>query len=151
YMLVVGKGGLKLQKADITEKECESVKASDAPPTPSLMPQTCHVINGGQGRGLHARAATIQDMVNHVANWTDGRPLLDKTGLKGLYKFDTRGWRPIQLGQAPAEGAKAEDGGFVADQPILLEIFEQMGFKMQASKAKVDVVVIDQIERPSEN
>ena len=66
YALSIGKNGSKLQKAKIEEKDC-----TDGP-------DRCHVINGGMGRGLHAKAVDIADMVVFVANWTD-RPVIDKT------------------------------------------------------------------------
>src|SRR5205814_9687329 len=84
YTLVVGKGGPKLPKADIQEKDC--------PVTPEIVPadanRVCHLFTAGRERGLHARAADMSDLVNFVQGWTD-RPLFDKTGIKGLYHIET--------------------------------------------------------------
>jgi uncharacterized protein (TIGR03435 family) len=78
YALMVGKGGPKLQKADIEEKDCPDVEPIRVPGAPIT---ACHIFVGGRGRGLHARAVDTSDLVSYVENWTD-RPLLDKTGLK---------------------------------------------------------------------
>jgi uncharacterized protein (TIGR03435 family) len=152
YALVVAKGGPKLQRSDIEEKDCpETSSDTPAPPSPSTpTPDVCHVFNGGQGRGLHARAANMSDLVAYVENWTD-RPLLDKTGIKGLYRIQTKGWQSLQASPPPAPGTKTDDGSDIADVPTLFEVFERLGLKMEAQKGIAEVYVIDHIEKPSEN
>lgn len=146
YALVVGKGGPKLEKADIEEKDCP-----DAPPIAPGTPITaCHFIGGGMGQGLHGRAVDMADVANFVENWTD-RPLLDKTGLKGLCHIETKGWLPMQPGPAPAPGVKAEDGTDMADVPTVFQMFERLGLKMESQNDKADTYVIDHLEKPSEN
>ena len=90
YALLVAKGGPKLQRADIEEKDCPEASLNAlGPQSPSTpMPDVCHAFSGGVGRGLHARAANMSDLASFVENWTD-RPLLDKTGIQGLYRFET--------------------------------------------------------------
>jgi uncharacterized protein (TIGR03435 family) len=146
YGLAVAKGGPKLQKADIDEKGCPDSSASP-PPDPTTL---CHSLAGGRGRGIHARAVTISELVSGMQNWTD-RPLVDKTGIKGLYHIETTGWLPMQVGPPPAPGAKAEDGSDQSDLPTIFDVFEKLGLKMKPQKDKVDTYVIDHIERPSEN
>jgi len=83
YALVAAKGDLKLQRADIDEKDCpEASPAALGPVSPSTpIPNVCHAFSGGMGRGLHAKAANMSDLAAFVENWTD-RPLLDKTGIE---------------------------------------------------------------------
>jgi uncharacterized protein (TIGR03435 family) len=45
YALVVGKGGPKLQKADIEEKDCPEVAPATGPGTPNT---ACHSFMGGR-------------------------------------------------------------------------------------------------------
>jgi uncharacterized protein (TIGR03435 family) len=79
------------------------------------------------------------------------RPVIDQTGLAGRYDF-TLTWTPDETqfggrgGQAPppADPANAPPGLFTAIQ-------EQLGLKLESTKAPVDVVVIDRLEKPSEN
>jgi len=146
YALVVGKGGPKLQKADIQEKDCP---VGTPPPTLGAPVIACHTFNGGRGRGLHARAADMSDLVTFVQGWTD-RPLFDKTGIAGLYRFDTSGWLPMEVGLSPVPGTK-QDGVDVGDLPTIFELFEKLGLKMESTKDKVDVYVVDHIEKPTEN
>lgn len=135
FAIVVARSGLKLQKADIDEKDCAD---------------TCHQITGGQGRGLHAEAADISDLARYVENWAE-RPVLDKTGLTSLYKIQTEGWVPLRPGPPPAPGAKGEDGTDLAGLPTLFNVFEGMGLKLETEKAPVEVFHVEQIDRPSEN
>jgi uncharacterized protein (TIGR03435 family) len=152
YALVVAKGGPKLQRSDIDEKDCPEASLNAlGPQSPSTpIPDVCHVFNGGQGRGLHARAANMSDVAAYVENWTD-RPLLDKTGIKGLYRIETKGWQSLLASQPPAPGTKTDDGSDIADVPTLFQVFDRLGLKMEAQKGIVDVYVIDHMEKPSEN
>ena len=145
YALVAGKDGPKMPRADIEEKDCP-----DTPPDGPAPSDACHRFTGGRGRGLHARAVDMSDLVTFVQSWTD-RPLVDKTGLKGLYHIETEPWLPMELASStPASGAK-QDNASVADLPSLFTIFERLGLKMVPQKGNVDVYVIDRIEKPSEN
>jgi uncharacterized protein (TIGR03435 family) len=146
YALVVGKGGPKLQRADIEEKDC--AVASAAPPAASDI--VCHSFIGGRGRGLKGRAVDMSDLASYMENWTD-RPLLDKTGITGLFHIETKGWLPMEATQPPAPGAKAEDGTDLADLPTIFQVFDQLGLKMEPRKDKADVYIVDHIERPTEN
>lgn len=141
YAVVVAKNGPKLEPAAIQEKDCP-----ETAPTGTA----CHTILGGRGRGLHGKAVTIQDILSYVENWTD-RPLVNETGLQGLFKVETRGWRDLQPGQEPPPGAKAEDGSDMADVPTLFAVFEGMGLKLEARKEQVEIYIIDHVERPTEN
>jgi uncharacterized protein (TIGR03435 family) len=144
FALVVAKGGPKLQRADIDEKDCPEAQLEPPPPLGSApVPGVCHTFNGGQGRGLHARAVDMSDLAGWVENWTD-RPLLDKTGIKGLYRIETKGWLPLDAAPSTVAGPDT-------DRPTLYEVFEQLGLKMEPQKGVADVYVIDHIEKPSEN
>jgi uncharacterized protein (TIGR03435 family) len=103
------------------------------------MPDVCHVFNGGMGRGLHARAANMSDLASFVENWTD-RPLLDKTGIKGLYRVETKGWLPMDAGTSD-----------VAERLTVFEMFGSLGLRMEPQRGVVEVYVVDHIEKPSEN
>jgi len=145
YALLVAKGGPKLQRADIDEKDCPEASLNAlgpvSPSTPT--PDVCHAFNGGLGRGLHAKAANMSDLAAFVENWTD-RPLLDKTGINGLYRFETKSWLPM----GPNVDAGSSD---VADRPTVFQMFESLGLRMEPRRDIVEVYVIDHIEKPSQN
>lgn len=143
YLLVVDTGGPKLEKSTLTEANCPQAETDGEVP--------CHQFNGGQGRGLHARAATMDDLASFVENWTN-RPLLNKTGLTGLWKIESQPWLSIDApANPPAPGAKGEGGVDLADLPTLFQVFEKFGLKLKADKAPVEAYTIVSIERPTEN
>jgi bla regulator protein BlaR1 len=144
YALIVAKGGPKLQHADIDEKDCpEATLAPLGPQTASTpMPDVCHAFSGGMGRGLHARAATITDLAAFVGGWTD-RPLQDKTGIQGLYRFDqTKGF--LAMNAPPPDPTSP-----LADEPTVSEMFAGLGLKMEPQQGVADVWVIEHMEKPS--
>jgi uncharacterized protein (TIGR03435 family) len=83
--------------------------------------------------------ASISDFVLGMQSFLD-RPLVDQTGLTSRYDFTLR----YTYDEARATDPNAPPGLFTAIQ-------EQLGLKLQPVKAPVDVLVIDHVERPSEN
>ncbi len=79
------------------------------------------------------------------------RPVVDKSGVPGRYDF-TLTWTPDEtqfagLGvrvPAPSSDPNAPPGLFTAFQ-------EQLGLRLDSTRAAVGVLVIDGVERPSEN
>ena len=141
YVLTVGKNGPKLQLSKLQAKDCD---------TPA---NQCHVGGAGQGRGIHAKAFDMPELAVSVSNFTD-RPLIDRTGLTGLYDIDTDGWVPMRARPArpPGEEPTAEDLAFADPaRPTLYMIFEKLGLKMESSRASVEMFVIEDVEKPSPN
>jgi bla regulator protein BlaR1 len=148
YAIVIGKNGAKLKKSDLEEKDCAGRVGK-----PDIIP--CHEFNGGRGRGIHTDAANITDLAQFVENWA-GRPVVDKTGLMGLFNIQTTGWRPQETipiqprpdGQPPS----AEQQAFAdPSTPTLFDIFEQLGLKLEAQRAPVEMLTLVSVERPTEN
>lgn len=83
------------------------------------------------------------------------RPVLDQTGLTQHYDFKLE-WTPEP---PPDLGARADAGANVpprelppASGPdIFTALREQLGLKLESHKGPVEVMVIDHIEKPSEN
>jgi len=82
---------------------------------------------------------TITDFVTRMQFFVD-RPLVDQTGLTGRYDFQLT----YTYGNAPSEEPNAAPLLFTAIQ-------EQLGLKLQAKKAPIDVFVIEHIEQPTQN
>jgi bla regulator protein blaR1 len=147
YALAVGKNGPKLQKSKTGEKDCAD------PADPDKKGAPCHAFQGGQGRGLHGKAVDMADLVGFVENWTD-RPLLDETGIQGLYDIESEGWVPMRPRPArdPGTPPSAEDLALGdPTTPTLFTIFDRLGLKMEPKKAPVETFVIEHVERPTEN
>ena len=76
-----------------------------------------------------------------------GRHVVDKTGLSGSYRvrFEAPG---MLFGTGALDTAIAQGG----DAPsIFTAVQEQLGLKLEPSRAQVDVLIVDSIERPTEN
>lgn len=72
-----------------------------------------------------------------------GRLVIDKTGLKGSYRVSL----PLNI----MFGARGPETGEDSAPSIFTALQEQLGLKLESSRALRDVLVIDHIERPSEN
>lgn len=128
------------------------------PPDPNNPPKLgCGGMMMGPDRinAVGVDIAQLQPMLSRIL----GRTVVDKTGLTG--KFDiTAHWTPdqAQLMQGPFGGPPP---GGPPDMPqprfdpngpsIFTALEEQLGLKLESQKGPVDILVIDHIERPSEN
>lgn len=91
----------------------------------------------GSGKAvLTGTRVSMEQLTGYIGDKL-GRVVLDKTGLKGNFDF-TFEWDPEQ----------AADG---AGPSMFTGLREQMGLKLESTKAPVDVLVIDHVEKPSEN
>jgi uncharacterized protein (TIGR03435 family) len=90
---------------------------------------------------------TMPDLGTFLSNLA-GRPIQDKTGLTGKYDITYQ----MELRPPPQE-----DGSTTAPPPDFFssQIFnivqDQLGLKLNAAKGSVEMLVIDHVERPSEN
>ena len=81
-----------------------------------------------------------------------GRPVIDKTGLTGLFDFDLK-WTP---GAEQVPGALGPNDlpppapADASSPSIFTALQEQLGLRLDAGKGSVDVIVIDSAEKPSE-
>jgi uncharacterized protein (TIGR03435 family) len=75
-----------------------------------------------------------------------GRLVLDRTGLYGGFDFD------LEFTADPAAPAGGAGAPASADAPsIFTALEEQLGLRLEAARAPVEVLVIDRIERPTDN
>lgn len=148
WALEVAKDGPKMKKASYGDNDCASIP-DNAPP--------CHQFFGGQGRGLHATAVDMSDLAHYIENWTD-HPVVEQTGLTGLYSMDTDGWTPMRLppppvGNVPNPAARPSGDGDMNDpiRPTLFMVLKKLGLELKQQKAPVDCYVVEHIARPAEN
>jgi uncharacterized protein (TIGR03435 family) len=79
------------------------------------------------------------------------RPVVDQTGLDGHYDFQLN-WTPDET-QFSGIGITVPPPSDKPDAPPVLGIamLDQLGLKLTTTKAPVEVIVIDHIEKPSAN
>lgn len=143
YEITTKSGGPKLTKSALTEDDCANSPMSPAPGDSTA----CHTFSGGAVQGVRARAASMSDLVSWMSNWTD-HPVIDKTGLQGLFDIETEGW-DLLLSKAPPPGQERPTGE--ANRPTLFQIFDRLGLKLQLRRGPTEIFVIDHVERPTPN
>jgi bla regulator protein blaR1 len=133
YAITVAKTGSKLTKSE-----------GDPNGLPGL---------GFRGLGnLVVRNANMSDFAGLMQSAVLDRPVVDRTGLTGRFDF-TLNWTPDEFqfrsfgGPVPPPPTDKPD----APPDLYTAIQQQAGLKIEAAKAQVDVLVIDKVEKPSEN
>jgi len=124
YAIRLGKGDPKLAKS-----------LGD----PAQLPDTTFTEWNSQAITLKATNVTMSDVI-WVMGMVLDRPLADQTALSGRFDFTLR-WAP--------DTARPEDPNTPPN--IFTAMQEQLGLKLEATKAPVDVLVIDHVDRPSPN
>jgi uncharacterized protein (TIGR03435 family) len=74
-----------------------------------------------------------------------GRPVIDRTGLTGLFDLELY-WSPEQTVLSQAAGGSDAPG-----PSLFTAVQEQLGLKLTPSTERLEVVVVDHIERPTAN
>ena len=96
---------------------------------------------------LPGRNASMADLASAFQRAALDRPVVDKTGLAGRFDFDLE-WTPEES-QFNGAGLK---GTAESTQPELFTaIQQQLGLRLEAARGPIAVLVIDHVERPSEN
>ena len=131
YALTVGKNGPKFKETNPAETHEGMVFPNG---------------NGtlvSDGRTMHLYAASMTALASMLSNWA-GRPVQDKTGLTGRYDLQ------MANPEMPAAGA---DAGAAPPDPgaSVITLMDDLGLKLVPAKGQVETLVIDHMERPSEN
>ena len=88
----------------------------------------------------HIMRSDMIPLVNLIALYARDRPVIDKTNLTGTYEYPTDWFAaalPRNDGEPPAS--------------IFTLLPENLGLQLVPSKAPVEILVIDRVEKPSEN
>lgn len=132
FVMTVLKSGSKLKPSEASPASTDETK----PARPSGL------FLRGRGR-LEGVQATLEMLTTILGMQPEigVRPLIDKTGLSGKFDF-TLNWTPDG-----GTGSTSSDTGL----SLFTALQEQLGIRLEATKAPVDVIVIDHVEMPSAN
>jgi uncharacterized protein (TIGR03435 family) len=150
YALTAAKGGLKLSKP---RGECVAI---DALPLPlergQQPPMRCGDLMVGAEKSmlfLRGKQITMAVLTKELSTILE-RPVIDRTGV--AEKFDISvdfAWDEVVIGLPKPR--QAGDSTEPAGPSIMVALQQQLGLKLESTKGLVEVLVIDHVERPSEN
>jgi uncharacterized protein (TIGR03435 family) len=122
YALVVARSGHKLKESSPDAQSMGRMRSA------------------GKGAELSVTKGTMAQLALQFSggNGVD-RPVIDRTELSGNYDY-TLTWAP---GLAPGADTDAVD--------VYTAFQEQLGLRLEPSRAAIEVLVIDHLEKPSEN
>ena len=126
--------------------DCDAARAAQAQGA-AIAASDGRPICGGRTRSgvITAGAVSMDELARNMSRLV-GRVIVNRTGLQGRYDFDLKFVPDAELTAGPA-----------ADRPpdalpsLLVALEEQLGLKLEAQRAPVDVVVVDSIQRPTED
>jgi len=150
YILTVAKSGFKLRAlaagscsgpdlnhpADDPSKECGYWSALPAPN-----------VSGGQNIIINARGETMAEFADDLSNFGSDRVVIDKTGLTGLFNIHLE----FAMDAAPRASGPRPSSTDPPWQSIFTAVQGQLGLRLSSGKGPVEVLVIDYVERPTEN
>jgi uncharacterized protein (TIGR03435 family) len=166
YAMTVGKGGLKVQP--LAEGACTPLDLTHppAPPKPGdPPPNLCGVmLLGPAGKGnmlIEVRGSTMAQFAQRLSGRVD-RIIIDKTGIPGQFNFHLEFTSDSSMPGQLLPGARAGDAGNAAnpangatpadaDLSLFVALQEQIGLKLSSDKGPVSFLIIDHVEKPTEN
>ncbi|SPE36847.1 putative Antirepressor regulating drug resistance protein [Candidatus Sulfopaludibacter sp. SbA3] len=147
YFLTVARGRPKLQP--YSEGSCTPWTL----PPPPLKPgeKICGSMINGIASSVEALGSTLDEFSKVLSLLVD-RPVIDKTGITGRFdihvKFSREGTalESIRLNKGPSTAADPTGA-----PSIFVALQDELGLRLEAGRGPVDTLVIDHIEKPSEN
>jgi uncharacterized protein (TIGR03435 family) len=138
YALVVGKDGPKLKPADMKMMNNEPMAmGTDGKPRSAVM-------FGGSTSAMTitAPSASLLTLVGVMTRFTS-RPVVDETGIEGLYDFSLTFAAETDAGLPPG----FQGNGASEPAPSVSEAVKKYGLRIETRKAPVDLFVITHIEK----
>jgi len=135
YAITVVKGGEKVTKSQ-----------SDPNALPGLFFGRAQA-----GMNFNVRNATIAEVASVLQGSVLDKPVLDQTGLKEKYDFTLK-FTPDPGQMTGLGGAPPPPPDNIEAPPDIFAAFQQqLGLKLESTRAPADVIVIDKVEKPSAN
>jgi len=146
YALVVGKNGSKL-----VPSEDQSPPNPDTPVGPSQtfdpktpLPRGAFTTQGLEVTTVAGNAVSLSKLASALQMWL-GRPVLDQTDLTGFFDFKFSFMTPCGI---------IFPCGPTDSTPIgrsLSSVLDQLGLRLESTKAPIEVLVIESVQKPAEN
>lgn len=148
YALALGKTGSKLKP--FQEGSCIRVSSFPAPAAGAGQRYCNDMISAHNPASIDAEGITLDEFCQMLDLVMD-RPVINRTGLTGKYDFHLSFSRDEYTSRLPP----LLDAPPAIQEPIGPTIFaaveRQLGLKLTSAKGPTEVLVIDHIEKPSEN
>ena len=109
-----------------------------------------NVVSSPDGRETVYEHESMEYLAIRLSLFLD-RPVIDETGLKGLYNFRLAAENHSRAAAHGSVSGAADITDTDASPSMFTDIPARLGLKLQAKKEPVDVLVIDHIEKPSGN
>ena len=155
YALVVDRPNPHLVKSTSQPKSNESTAqqsplAIQLPSKPEDLRHGILVLYNGQSAQMTARQASLDDLARWFAGYSEvgGRPVVNQTGLRGLYDFTLR-WTRQSLAATPQPGSS--DATDSDAPPLFTALPDQLGLRLKPTKAPVEVILIDHTDPATDN
>jgi uncharacterized protein (TIGR03435 family) len=97
------------------------------------------------GKTIHVYEAPMSSFASLLSNMAK-QPVQDKTGLTRKYDIVIPNLAMLAALAPKQETGEASDPG-----PTIFSIVSDLGLKLEPTKGKVETLVIDHIERPTQN
>jgi uncharacterized protein (TIGR03435 family) len=124
YRLVTAKGGPKLEESEGGD-----------------------LVMSGTAQGFTFRNAEMFRLTGYLSSFAD-RIVVDDTGLTALYNFAVKMPEDLRQNSPVKSDGRSPDS---ASADVFAEVLKPLGLRLIAGTAPVEYLVIDHLERPSEN
>jgi len=137
YNLVVAKGGPKFKQAETVDADELRRKLDGG----GMIGTGVRVVPSPSGTKYYGMSMAI--LTQSILPGMADRPVVDKTGLTGSYDLTLPDLKRLSLVPSPQPAE--------ADESIFTVLPEALGLRLEPAKCLVDMLVIDHVERPTEN
>jgi uncharacterized protein (TIGR03435 family) len=134
YELVLAKDGPRLQPADLQSAGKRQLVGMPSP-------------SGSLTLKMRNTQTSLANLSNTLQSYA-GRPIIDKTGVEGQFDISLQFALETQSAGAVAGSPSPADP---SGPSLFTAIQDQLGLKLEAAKGSVEVLVIDSVQKPSEN
>lgn len=147
YELVIAKGGPKFKAAETVDPAALRRKH----PAAGIMRGSVTMTQQESDR-TQFYAMPMALLADTILSSLTGRPVLDKTGLAGYYDLapPSSALRPVAPRPEDTQPLDTASPS-IEDESIFSALTQVLGLRLESAKGRVETLVIDHVERPSEN